>query len=169
MVFADIKSWLARPAFPIILCAILGMLIVWQIIAGVRTFSAIYKPVPVVQVASMRNNAITEASAQDVRASLFGEYVPENLDDAHIKQSMLNLTIVGIIFAEDERHSQVIIRTASGQEQVYGIGDAIPGGVIIKRITSEGVVVRRDGTLESLSLPKNELIFEPPSEPLIKE
>ncbi len=99
----------------------------------------------------------------------FGEHVPDNLHDANVKQSMLDLHVVGILFAKNEQNSQVIIRAAGGREQIYGVGDSLPGGVVIKRITPEGVLVGQNGSLESLSFPKNELIFEPPVKPLIGE
>ncbi|ASQ45562.1 type II secretion system protein N [Legionella clemsonensis] len=100
---------------------------------------------------------------------LFGEYVPANLADADIKESMLDAEIVGIMYDSKEEYSQVIIKTGGGQEKVYSIGDSLPGGAIIKRISPDGIVVLHNGALESLSLPKNELIFEAPAKPLIEE
>src|SRR5262245_55419348 len=43
--------------------------------------------------------------------SIFGEFVPVNLADVEIKQSMLDLEVVGILFAGNN-NSQVIIRAA---------------------------------------------------------
>ena len=51
----------------------------------------------------------------------------------------------------------------------YKIGDKIPGGAIIKRIMAGGVLAERNGALESLSLPKNDLTFEPVAKPLQEE
>ena len=79
---------------------------------------------------------------------------------------MLDLKVVGIMFANTEGDSHVIIRTAGGHEQTFRVGDSLPGGVVIKRITPEGVLIGRNGALESLSLPKNALIFEPAAKPL---
>lgn len=103
------------------------------------------------------------------KVPLFGDYVPTNLADAEIKQSMLDLEIVGIMFDDDPKHSQVIIRAGGGQEKIYSVGDSLPGDVVIKKISTNGVVVLHNGALESLSLPKNELIFEAPAKPLIEE
>lgn len=100
---------------------------------------------------------------------LFGIYVPINLSDAVIKQSMLDIQVVGILFSEKESESQVVLRVGGGKEEYYVLGDSLPGGAVIKRISSEGVVVLHNGALESLSLPKNELIFEQPAKPLIKD
>lgn len=111
-----------------------------------------------------------KASYQSLlNSSLFGVYVPTDLDEAHVKKSMLNVTLVGILFADKLVESQVIIRSASGEEKTYKVGDSLPGGVIIKRIMSDGVLVEREGTLESISLPKEDLIFEPVPKPLKEE
>ncbi|MCW8398304.1 general secretion pathway protein GspC [Legionella sp. PATHC038] len=99
-----------------------------------------------------------------LHSSLFGVYVSNNLSS--IKKSMLNVTLVGILFANKLNNSQVIIRSATGEEKTYKLGDTIPGGAVIKRIMASGILVERNGTLESLSLPKNELIFEPVAKPL---
>lgn len=125
----------------------------------------INKPVSVNQVKTSELNT----SSPLFKEALFGTYVPVNLGDADIKQSQLDVELVGIMYADKERDSQVIIRSAGGDEQFYMIGDTLPGGAIIKRITRQGIVVLHNGSLESLSLPKNELIFDAPAKPLIGE
>ncbi|WP_454785174.1 type II secretion system protein N [Legionella sp. WA2024007413] len=102
-----------------------------------------------------------------LHSSLFGVYVSDNLST--IKKSMLNVTLVGILFANEINDSQVIIRSADGEENTYKLGDSIPGGAVIKRIMASGILVERNGALESLSLPKIELIFEPIAKPLDEE
>lgn len=99
----------------------------------------------------------------------FGKYVPDNLNDMDIKQSMLNLKVVGIMLASTAENSQAIIHTANGRDQTYREGDTLPGNVVIKRITGKGVLVERKGELESLSFPENELIFEVPARPLAED
>lgn len=100
---------------------------------------------------------------------LFGVYVPNDLDEEHVKKSSLHLTVVGILLADKEKDSQVIIKSSRGEENTYKINDTIPGGAVIKRITAEGILVEQNGTLESLSFPKNNLIFEPAAKPLQPE
>jgi general secretion pathway protein C len=102
-----------------------------------------------------------------LHSSLFGVYVSNNLSS--VKKSMLNVTLVGILFATKMDASQVIIRSANGEEKTYKLGDTIPGGAVIKRIMASGILVERHGAIESLSLPKNELIFEPVAKPLKEE
>ncbi|KTD52605.1 type II secretion system protein N [Legionella quateirensis] len=104
-----------------------------------------------------------------LNSSMFGVYVPNDLNEGNVKKSMLNVSLVGILFADKTDESQVIIRSSSGEEKTYKIGDKIPGGAVIKRIMAGGVLVERDGNLESLSLPKNDLTFEPVAKPLKEE
>ena len=70
------------------------------------------------------------------------------------------------MFSTGDTASHVIIRVAGHPEQPFGVGDILPGGAIIKRISSDGVLIEHNGILESLSLPNNALTFEPPIEPL---
>lgn len=102
-------------------------------------------------------------------SSLFGVYVPNDLSESSVKKSMLDVTLVGILFADNINDSQVIIHSAGGVERTYKLGDSIPGDAVIKRIMANGVLVERQGNLESLSLPKNELTFEPVAKPLKEE
>jgi general secretion pathway protein C len=56
-----------------------------------------------------------------------------------------------------------------GRDQVFRVGDSLPGGAILKRVTINGVFVERKGELESLSFPQNKLIFEAQPKPLNEE
>jgi len=115
--------------------------------------------------------AVTKPVTTEERidSSLFGEYLPPDLDESAIKQTMLNVELLGIMYAEKIEASQVIIRSAGGEERNYRLGDTIPGGAVIKRILVDGILLEYQGTLERFSLPKHELNFEPPARPLIEE
>lgn len=102
-------------------------------------------------------------------SALFGVYVPDNLNEGNVKKSMLDVTLVGILLGNKVADSQIILRSAGGNEKTYSLGDEIPGGAKIKRIMAGGILVERNGSLESLSLPKNDLIFEPAAKPLSEE
>lgn len=102
-----------------------------------------------------------------LKSSLFGIYVPNDLN--HIKKSMLNLTLSGILLGNSKEESQIIIRSAGGEENTFKMGDKLPGGAIIKKIMPAGVLVEHNGVLESLSLPESELRFEPVAKPLKEE
>lgn len=115
------------------------------------------------------NSAPISASSQLFTTALFGVYVPVNLSDSDIKESMLDVQVVGIMYSSKNSESQVVLKVAGGKEKNYVVGDSLAGGAIIKRITKEGVVVLHNGVLESLNLPKNKLIFDAPAKPLVKE
>lgn len=163
----DVKTALSRPIVPKVLCITLILILIWQISAGIGSF---FSTAQTSNAVAQKNEIKAEAknnSNTALNTAFFGDYVPNNLNEADVKQSMLDLTVVGIMFSSNEKNSHVIIRTAGGGEQTFGLGDSLPGGAIIKRITPEGVLIRRNGALESLSLPKNALTFEPPAKPLI--
>jgi general secretion pathway protein C len=127
--------------------------------------------VSVVPATTIEISSGTKSGSFDfiLKASLFGIYVSNDLNEDTVKKSMLNVTLVGILFADKIADSQVIIRSASGEEKTYRIGDTIPGDAVIKRITASGILVKRNGALERLSLPTNELTFEPVPKPLKEE
>jgi general secretion pathway protein C len=162
--FADVKLILARPIVPKLLCFSLFVSLVWQLATGIFSLVSKHESVGASQpiVATVNQEALTAS----LNTPFFGDYVPQNLDDKDVKQSMLDLTVVGIMFADKEDASHVIIRMAGGREQTFSVGDSLPGGAIIKRITPDGILIKRNGALESLSLPKNTLIFEAPAKPL---
>ena len=139
----------------------------WEIISAFRAneqITIVNRPTKVTSVLER-----LRADSPLFKTALFGHYVPVNLSDAEIKQSMLDVQVVGILFSGKENDSQVILRTGHGEEKYYLIGDSLPGGAVIKRISERGVVVLHNGSLESLSLSKNELTFDVPAKPLIEE
>lgn len=165
---SDIKVVLSRPIVPQSLCLILVLLLIWNMASGFYSIFSLDK------VISVRHDKLTDVdiktkldlSTASLNTPFFGDYVPQNLSDGGVKQSMLDLTVVGIMFDKSELASHVIIRMSGGLEQTFNKGDKLPGGAVIKRITPDGVLIGRNGTLESLSLPKNALIFDAPAKPL---
>ena len=113
------------------------------------------------------STVILDKNHKGLTEPFFGKYIPKAIDDASVKESVLNVKVVGILFAAREEDSHVILKVASGHEQTFGVGDTVSGGAVIKRITAQGVLFERNGALESLSLPKNELIFDAQAKPLI--
>jgi general secretion pathway protein C len=70
-------------------------------------------------------------------------------------ETRLNLTLKGVLAAIPMKHASAIIAEGkSGKEDIYGIGDKIPGGVLIKEIHPEYVVLERNGQPEILKLQK---------------
>lgn len=80
----------------------------------------------------------------------------------------LNLVLRGVLSAgTPEIASAIIARGENGQEEIYGIGDKIPGGVTLREIHPEHVILEIQGRLETLRMIKDkgaeEIITEPSS------
>jgi general secretion pathway protein C len=165
---SDIKIWLFRPIVYKMVCIGFILLVVMQIITDFTHYFEFERRVMSHRVPQSEGETKLNQQEDNVALSMpfFGDYVPKNINESDVKRSMLNLTIVGILLAAQEEESKVMIRTANGRDQTFKVGDMLPGGVTIKRITADGVLVNRNGELESLTLPKNELIFEAPAKPL---
>ena len=72
-----------------------------------------------------------------------------------VPETRLNLTLKGVLAAIPmERASAIIAQGKSGKEDIYAVGDKMPGGVLIKEIHPEYVVLDRNGQLETLKLQK---------------
>ena len=71
-------------------------------------------------------------------------------------ETKLNLTLRGVLAATPmERASAIIAQGKAGKEDIYGVGDKMPGGILIKEIHPEYVVLERSGQLETLKLLKD--------------
>ena len=70
-------------------------------------------------------------------------------------ETKLNLTLKGVLAATPMRMASAIIAQGkNGKEDIYGIGDKMPGGVTVKEIYPEYVMLERSGRLETLKLQK---------------
>jgi len=74
-------------------------------------------------------------------------------------ETKLNFVLRGVLAAQpQELASAIISRSKSGKEEIYGIGDKLPGGVTIKEIHAEHVLLLRQGRLEILRLTKDKSV-----------
>jgi general secretion pathway protein C len=161
-------QWTKKSQFLQGFCLLMALLIGWNIWSGSQRMSRLTMEIQQKTsqlIAPMKDNTPNLSSHSLV--PLFGDYVPQNLDAAGVSQSMLNLTVVGIVYAINENNSQVILQSPNGQEQFYRVGDTLPEGGEIKRITVEGVLVLREGHLERLSMEKEQLRFDDAASPFI--
>ncbi len=158
----------SRPLVLQLICAAFVVLIAWDWGDGIRLFSRLNDSVQSrIEASKKQETGAHESVLQSsINQSLFGEYVPNSLDAAGVRQSMLDLKVIGVLFALDEKDSQVLLQKPDGQEQFFRVGDTLSDGSMIKRITTEGVLLLRAGELERLSLPKEELQFRTAGTPL---
>lgn len=145
-------------------CIIMAILFGWQLLhllkanEGVSS-STIAMPPP-------KQPLEINSQSSIFRQPLFGRYIVLPLNEP--KPSNLAIQLVGIIYTGNEKSDHVLVQIDNGG-QIYHIDDTLPGGAILKKITPTGILVLYNGSLESLSLPKNELLFDKPAAPLIKE
>ena len=72
-----------------------------------------------------------------------------------VPETKLNLTLKGVLAATPmEMASAIIAQGKAGKEDIYAVGDKMQGGVLIKEIHPEHVVLQRNGRLETLRLQK---------------
>ncbi len=71
-------------------------------------------------------------------------------------ETKLNLVLRGVLAASPmAKASAIIALSKNGKEETYGINDRIPGGVTLKEIHPEHVILDRQGQLETLRLSKS--------------
>ena len=75
-------------------------------------------------------------------------------NDANAPQSSLPLVLVGIIADEDPDNGLAILGENAAGAKVYAVGDNVPGGAKLHKVYSDKVIINRNGTLESLMLPR---------------
>ena len=101
-----------------------------------------------------RTNA-TQTFRQLSNAHLFG-VVQKNNVTTKAPETKLDLVLKGVLAATPMSiASAIIARKKNGPEDIYGIGDKLPGNVTIKEIHPDHVIISRGGQLETLRLPKD--------------
>ncbi len=164
----DVKWLISHPHIDQWTGIFLACCLLLQIVFGVKSiFSLTALPSTLPQMERLKDKQEEKkVLSLAVNTPFFGEYVPKNIHDAGVMQSTLNLKLLGILFSTVEKAAQVIILTPEGQQRIFHVGDSLPEGATLKRITRDGVLILRNGQLERLSLPQNPLLFEEPARPL---
>ena len=113
---------------------------------------------PVQQQNRSLNNKQTQQNSFNrlTTANIFGvtdKAVPQK--QIKVPETKLNLTLKGVLAAIPmSRASAIIAKGKSGKEDIFSVGDKMPGGILIKEIHPEYVVLERNGSLETLKLQK---------------
>jgi general secretion pathway protein C len=151
------------------ICALLTVAIGWQLGRMVWMLypTPAEAPAPALVGSAAGASASPSAPARSVNADrianahLFGEATaaaapppPQDLED--VPETQLNLKLKGTIAASVDQESMAIIAEGNGDEKVYEIGDAIPGGASIHAIRLDRVILERAGRLEELRLPRSD-------------
>ena len=150
---ADLKYLFLHPLLIKIFCMVLSLAIIYEIVCGITMDLMIHK-LTVLPMTRKISTTTTSVFPQNLRGDLFGPFADNNLHN--IGTSLLKIGLVGLVFSNNAQESEVIVHTASGRDRVYRIGDEISSGVHIEKITKNGMIINRDGHLESILLPKIE-------------
>ena len=132
--------------------------LVWALVPGPRADA----PAPVVNTssggASPGPTAVVDIESL-VSAHLFGEAQaepePAVIEVVDAPDTRLSLKLNGVIANDDPELGIAMIADSRGDEKVYRINDAVPGGVTLHSILEDRVLLNRGGTLETLRLPKD--------------
>lgn len=118
---------------------------------------------PVQAVARTTTSAPASTASVDtiVNAHLFGVPGADEPELALVEQddapdTQLSLELRGTVAATDEERALAIIAQRGGEEKVYFIGDAVPGGATLHAVYLDRVLLRRAGRLEALRLPRSD-------------
>lgn len=163
MIAIDVKSILLKSITPKLLCAFLGVAILLELMSGLKIY-VVPEPLPIVQAERpVPLSAIVPISREKlVNMPLFGAFLPQDLTGVALKSSTLHVKLLGVILSDNEAQSEAILELQNGQQQVYHIGDVVPGGAVIKRINQDEIYVMHDGEVEYLFLPEKGINLDSP-------
>ncbi len=169
MIPIDFKVILSKSLTPRLLCAFFSLLVIAELMFGLKTyFTNELVDAPVGQQPTI--SSIVPIAREDVlKMPLFGEFLPEDLAGVELKNSTLHVKLLGVIYSEDEKKSEVILELQGGEERTYHVGDMLPGGAIIQRINQDEMYVSRNGGVEYLFLPEKGINLESPEPGLVFE
>ncbi len=95
--------------------------------------------------------------------TLFGsatrqEIIPDQDTSEDIPETTLNLILKGIINARPKQRALAIIskKDKKAEEEIYAVGDEIPGGALVREIFVDRVILLRSGKLETLLIEESE-------------
>lgn len=131
----------------------------WEILGG-RTYTAAPAAVPATPRTRQSGSGGEGAATVDniVQRNLFGvaddDDTPVAEEIINAPETRLNLTLKGIYAAGVPETSRAIIAEGDSDEEIYAIGDPIPGNATIENIYMDRVIIRRGGSLEALRLPR---------------
>ncbi|KQX21654.1 MULTISPECIES: type II secretion system protein N [unclassified Sphingomonas] len=86
-------------------------------------------------------------------------------DAASAQPTTLAIQLRGVILADPPSASSALIAPTGGRPVSYGVGQAVPGGATIEEIAFNRVLLRVNGRLERLDLPRISAGGEAPAAP----
>lgn len=103
------------------------------------------------RIAQLNTHRISRVIPNIAQTHLFGRY-SETLAD--LPQTQLQLTLQGIELAiSTTQISRALIAAPNTPVKIYKVGDAVPGGAVIRHIFRDRIILDDNGRLEDLNLP----------------
>ena len=82
---------------------------------------------------------------------------PKPVAPVDAPETRLKLTLRGAFASDDPAYARAIIADQRGQEEMYAVGDKVPGNAELSEIQTSRVILMRGGRYETLSLPEESL------------
>lgn len=102
-------------------------------------------------------------TARIVASHLFGR-APQGHDalDTDAPHTRLPLVLTGVIAAAEPTEGLAILGPNAHTSRVYAVGDTVPGGATLDAVLPRKVLLRQNGSLQSLPLPRHAPASAPP-------
>jgi hypothetical protein len=98
--------------------------------------------------------------ASIISGHLFGAVEPEA---GPVEKTALPLELMGTFAAADPAAGMAFLREgANAPQHLYRVGEALPGGGVLREVYRTRIVFARNGQMEELSFPERRLAFAPP-------
>jgi general secretion pathway protein C len=111
-------------------------------------------PAPATIAAASRVQRTPVDVASITNTHLFGVAPAPAVGNANAPQTSMPLVLTGVIAANDPQGGLAILGPSAASTKVYEVGDNIPGGARLHAVYSDHVLLERDGSIESLALPR---------------
>ena len=115
-----------------------------------------------VNSSTVRVNTVDQnSSLKDVGSyHLFGDakkpvVVLQKVIDA--PETRLRLDLKGVFASSNASEALAIISSSKGKDKTYHIGDKVTGGALLHMVYADRVILKRNGKLETLRLPKSKV------------
>jgi general secretion pathway protein C len=137
------SSRLALLSSALLALAVVWLLVraMWLVLGGVSVPSAPALPVPQMSQST--------GATGDFRWNLFGQSASRPARPVAVAVSNTRLRLKGVVAGD---RGYAIIADPDAGEQVYRVGDALPGGGELETIESRRVIIQRDARRETLAL-----------------
>lgn len=146
---------LALARAPQILTFILALAIAAQLALIVVSFTGRSRQTPPPLVDAQPPPAPLDVATL-VNAHLFGNAAVQASGDAtNAPPSSMPLVLVGLLATDDPKQGMAIIGENTQAAKVVAVGKQVPGGAQLHSVYTDRAIIDRNGTLESVTLPRN--------------